>query len=274
MIKDKYLFLIREILKKLENSKIDHFFLSKEEYDFFKNENIPIKKKEIKNEKKSFFKENIFNPSKLPLTYPVKEKKTFSFSKEKEKKVLKNLKNISKESKEFKSFIYLEKPQKNHLIFSDMEKLIKKLSPYSIIPTLDDTLAKNISKRWQLKKKCDVTIFSFQENPQEILFLKNLSFAIKTYFFPSQVISYSKLLKSQKLNIFFKENNIKLIIASDYYIWKYPYLTENYKEIPSSGEFFLKDIPLFLLPDISIYLKEPLLKKELWKLLCKKIKNL
>jgi hypothetical protein len=44
-----------------------------------------------------------------------------------------------------------------------------------------------------------------------------------------------------------------------------------YKEIPSQGIRTLGKIPLFLLPDLSLYLKDPLLKRSLWKALCQKI---
>jgi hypothetical protein len=40
-----------------------------------------------------------------------------------------------------------------------------------------------------------------------------------------------------------------------------------YKETPAQGTRTLGNIPLFLLPDLSLYLKDPLLKRSLWKAL-------
>lgn len=293
-MKEKYLSLIKDTLNYIKHSKMDHIFLSKEEYDFFKDEITSLKP-----QKRNFFKENKSTPisttdilplSKFPITYPTKpieEKNLFSkinLLKEVSKNTLlknkNNEKSLKKESlkdplKKDLPFIKLEKPKKNPPFTLETKNIIKKISPSTILnTTLDDRKAQNISNKWTVKQRCDIAIFSFQETPQGFLFLKSLSLALKTYFFPCQVISYLKLEKEKNANIFFEQNNLKLIIISDYFIWKHPYLTKNYRENPQKKEHFLKEIPLFLLADLSIYLKEPLLKKMLWSSLCKKIKKL
>ncbi len=46
-------------------------------------------------------------------------------------------------------------------------------------------------------------------------------------------------------------------------------MLENYQEIPQKKERTLGGKPLLLLPDPSLYLKDPLLKRSLWAVLCK-----
>jgi hypothetical protein len=80
--------------------------------------------------------------------------------------------------------------------------------------------------------------------------------------------------KENGWNLFLSQENLKLVIACDHSIWALTNLIKYYKEIPLNKEHFLQKTPLFMLPDISIYFKEPLLKKSLWSSLSNKINNL
>jgi len=60
---------------------------------------------------------------------------------------------------------------------------------------------------------------------------------------------------------------LKLIIVCDYTLWQLPNLMQFYKETPAQKTRQLGEKSLFLLPDLSLYLKDPLLKRSLWKAL-------
>ena len=124
------------------------------------------------------------------------------------------------------------------------------------------------------KNAADVTILSFRESPQQLLFLKNLTQALDILYIPTKIISAIEIEKENQWSFFLSQEELKLIIASDYSIWGLPNLIKYYKEIPVKHKHFLQDTPLFLLPDLSLYLKEPLLKKSLWASLKQKIYSL
>jgi hypothetical protein len=174
-------------------------------------------------------------------------------------------------------FTSLEKPQKAELNYNEIKRIIKEIAPEyplsEIIPS--DKKAREIANSWQLKKHAaEVTILSFSETPQQLLFLKNLAQAIDILFMPAKIISALEIEKDNRWLQFFSENDLKLIIACDYSIWRLPQLIKFYKEIPSKHQHFLQEIPLFMLPDISLYFKDPLLKKSLWISLKTKILSL
>ena len=188
--------------------------------------------------------------------------------------LISNKQNISKQKSHISDFTILEKPKRNELNLSDVKKIIKEIYPdyhlFDQIPT--DKKAKQIAQSWKLKKHAaDISILSFRESPQQLLFLKNLTLALDTLYLPTKIISAIEIEKENQWNVFFLQDDLKLIIACDYSIWGLPNLIKHYKEISANQEHFLQNIPLFMLPDISIYLKEPLLKKSLWTSLRQKI---
>jgi hypothetical protein len=63
---------------------------------------------------------------------------------------------------------------------------------------------------------------------------------------------------------------LKWVIVCDYSLWQLRGLMQFYKETPAQGTRMLGNVPIFLLPDLSLYLKDPLLKRSLWKALCQK----
>ena len=174
-------------------------------------------------------------------------------------------------------FTILEKPQKNEHNIGEIKKIINEVYPsyklHENIPS--DKKARQIAQSWKLKKHAtDITILTFRETPQQLLFLKNLTVAIDIVSLPSKIISAKEIEKENGWNIFLSQEDLKLVIACDYSILGLPNLVKHYKEMPETKQHFLQDIPLFMLPDISLYLKEPLLKKSLWASLIKKIQLL
>jgi hypothetical protein len=62
-------------------------------------------------------------------------------------------------------------------------------------------------------------------------------------------------------------SSLQLILAPPFQEWKSISLSRFYRENPSSKSHFLKDIPLALMQPTESYLKNPDLKRELWKML-------
>lgn len=172
------------------------------------------------------------------------------------------------------TFSALEKPPASEIISTDVKNIIKEIAPdYVILENIpSDKKAKDIAQSWNLKKRAaEITILSFRESPQQLLFLKNLAQALDTVFLPTKIISAVDIEEEGRWNIFFSQTDLKLIIACDYSILSLPNLIKHYKEIPAHRQHFLADIPLFMLPDLSLYLKDPMLKKSLWASLKNKI---
>jgi len=62
-------------------------------------------------------------------------------------------------------------------------------------------------------------------------------------------------------------------MTSDYGIYSLSELMKHYKEDNRHNKRFLNKVPLLLLPDVSVYLKEPLLKLSLWRSLCETLRS-
>lgn len=179
--------------------------------------------------------------------------------------------------KELDCFTVLEKPSKQDFSFCEIKKMVLEIAPNlsisDVIPS--DAKATQISNAWKIKRHAaEISILSFGENPQQILFLKNLATALDILSLPTKVILATDIEKENRWEDFFLQATLRLVIACDYSIWSLPNLIKYYKEIPSTQQHFLHNTPLFMLPDISLYFKDPLLKKSLWAALKTKIQIL
>jgi hypothetical protein len=158
--------------------------------------------------------------------------------------------------------------------FSAFSSLFAKIAPD--LPLLkdipDDTLAKNIAHRWKTKNKsAPVTLLTYSESATHQKLLQEIIKAIDVYFGPAKMVEAEEIEKEKQWEAFLSSDGLKLIIVCDYTLWQLNELMKFYKEIPSQSTRTLGKIPLFLLPDLSLYLKDPLLKRSLWKALCQKI---
>lgn len=102
----------------------------------------------------------------------------------------------------------------------------------------------------------DVAILSFNELPTHRAFLGMLAQAIQLRFG-----------KQTKLVGMSGWENARLIIAADYGISSNPALSKLFREGDRPGQTFLGKTPLFLLTDLALYMREPKLKRSLWKAL-------
>jgi len=179
----------------------------------------------------------------------------------------------SKPTIDNKKIIIQDKPKIFEDSFSDIKKDFFKIFPQiSLEAPLDDKIAKQKAQNYKLKNiAANITILAYKENEKFYKFLEKLSIALDVYFYPSKVVSAYLIEKENNWEAFLSRKEIFLIIAADHTIFELSNLRKYYKENPSLVEKYLNDIPLFLLPDISLYFKEPSLKSSLFKALEQKI---
>ncbi len=149
-----------------------------------------------------------------------------------------------------------------------LKTLVTKVAPHvklcDQIP--DDTQAKKIANMWKEDlNTADVILLSYGQTAQELKFLQNVTQAINHLLAPAKYIDALRFEKENKWQLFFSTFSVKLIIAPDRHLWTKTHLSQFYKENPASNLHFLEKTPLLLLAPISHYLKNPTLKKQLWK---------
>jgi hypothetical protein len=150
----------------------------------------------------------------------------------------------------------------------DFKKIFKEQFPtFSISEQIpSDEKAQQVKNSWQTETEIPpVLILSFHEGEKSFAFLRNIAFAIHLHLTPARVISGPKLEQEKKWDKVLNTKGLRLIIASDYGLYLLPELMKYYKEAPRQAKHFLNQIPLLLLSDPSLYLKEPHLKAFLWQ---------
>lgn len=158
--------------------------------------------------------------------------------------------------------------------FESLRTLFSKVAPDVAIreEIPNDAIAKKIAMRWKTKNQtAPISILSLSEPQMQKTFLEKIAKALDTYHLPCRLISAETVEKEGSWNDFLSVPELKLIISCDYTLWQLTKLMSHYKENPTTGQRTLGTIPLFLLPDLSLYLKDPLLKRSLWKALCQKL---
>lgn len=134
-----------------------------------------------------------------------------------------------------------------------------------------DAIAKKISERWKTKNQtAPISILLYQEPPEQRVLLEQIAKALDVYFGPAKIVSAETIEKEKQWEAFLSVADLKMVIVCDYTLWQLNGLMHFYKETPAQGIRQLGQAPLFLLPDLSLYLKDPLLKRSLWKALCQK----
>ncbi len=170
----------------------------------------------------------------------------------------------------------LEKPPILEDAFLDVRKLWAKIQPNA--PILEelpsDEIAKKIAERWKTKNAvAEISILSYHEPPLQKALLEQIGGAINTLLAPAQIIQAEPIEKEKQWETFLSTESLKLTIACDYTLWQLGDLMQYYRENPTQKTRKLGAVPVFLLPDLSLYLKDPLLKRSLWKALCQTISS-
>jgi hypothetical protein len=155
--------------------------------------------------------------------------------------------------------------------FATLKSLFQKKIPQ--IPIVNeipnDQEAKKIGYRWKTKNQvAPISVLYLSEpSPQKEL-LVSLTKAIDVCFGSCRLISAEAIEKEKQWEAFLSSTDLKWVIVCDYTLWQLTELMRFYKELPAKKTRHLKNVPLFLLPDLSLYLKDPHLKRSLWKALC------
>lgn len=151
--------------------------------------------------------------------------------------------------------------------FNDLKKIIAERYPNQ--PLKDklpcDAHAKAIKDEWQKEILIpSVLILSFTDLPQHLDFLNSLAMAIGKQLAPASVFSADRLENDKGWESILSKDSLRLIIASGHSLNSNKELMKHHREAPKEAKHYLGKIPLFLLADISVYIKNPRLKIPLW----------
>jgi len=164
----------------------------------------------------------------------------------------------------------LHPPPRPEVAPSDkMGSLLKSIAPdlYIHEMPLSDEKAQRIKSAWNDKSQIpDIPILLQGSHYRP--FLDNLAKAISLSFAPARVIDVGPFEKEKKWDIFLQSPQLKCILCPDHLIFSSKELLPFYKENPGQKTRFLGKIPLLLLPDLSLYFKDPYLKRFLWNVIC------
>jgi len=170
-------------------------------------------------------------------------------------------------------------PSKPLVFSSEWAYIFKKIAPELAIlkNPPSDAVAKKINTRWKTKNQtAPITILYYQEIPEQKILLEEITKALDVYFGPAKLVFAEPIEREKQWEVLLTMPELELIICCDYTLWQLGSLMKFYAEVPTSkieqpgivSSRQLGDKPLFLLPDLSLYLKDPLLKRSLWKALC------
>ncbi|MGB7977577.1 MAG: hypothetical protein WCF19_00285 [Chlamydiales bacterium] len=137
--------------------------------------------------------------------------------------------------------------------------------------TPSDETARKIAERWKTKNQsAPISILVYQEQPEQRAFLEEIATALDVYFGPAKIVQAEGIEKEKQWGAFLSVAGLKAVVVCDYTLWQLGALMQFYKETPAQGIRVLGNVPIFLLPDLSLYLKDPSLKRSLWRALCQK----
>ncbi len=174
---------------------------------------------------------------------------------------------------ETKIFIKLEPlPAPPHEPTEGIRKILKEIDPnlyiHDTIPS--DYKAKRIKEAWREKRGTPAIPILFQGNEYRT-FIARIAKAIDTVYGSCRIVN---ITPGKKWDLFLESENLKLIIAPDAFIFGTKELLPFYQENPQQKTRKLGAIPLLLLPDLSLYYKDPYLKRSLWNIICNMINSL
>jgi protein required for attachment to host cells len=151
---------------------------------------------------------------------------------------------------------------------SDIKKVLEaKFPSLVLLPNPpDDGEARKVNE----KVLGEVVILCFDR--QTPPFLKNLAFAIQQEIASCSIVSAARLESEKGWENLLRQKHLKLILSSDYGLSGFPGGMQYFREVPKQAKSFLGNIPLLLLTDLSLYLKEPKLKPTLWRAICQMLK--
>jgi len=146
-----------------------------------------------------------------------------------------------------------------------VRKILKEIDPelylHESVPS--DHKAKRIKEAWKEKRDTPVIPILFQGQKHRS-FVAKIAKAIDTLYGSCRIV---EIEPTKKWDLFLESENLKLIIAPDSMIFGMKELLPFYQENPQQKTRKLGKIPLLLLPDLSLYFKDPYLKRALWNVI-------
>ena len=135
----------------------------------------------------------------------------------------------------------------------------------------DDTQAQEIANKWQQQKAIPpITILCWHSNAPHMTLLTNIARAITLSIQQAAVVTVEKIEQESGWPAFFQTAHLKWIIAPETLVHSNPELAAMLKR--EGDRTFLKNTPLFLLPDLEPCLADPTHKISLWNALQKESK--
>ncbi|MCB1110983.1 MAG: hypothetical protein KDK64_08370 [Chlamydiia bacterium] len=146
-----------------------------------------------------------------------------------------------------------------------MRKILKDLDPdlylHESIPS--DHHAKRIKEAWKEKRDTPAIPILYQGQKYRS-FVMNIAKAIDLLYGSCRIV---EIEPQKKWDLFLESENLKLIIAPDSLLFQSKELLPFYQENPQQKTRKLGKVPLLLLPDLSLYFKDPYLKRALWNVI-------
>ncbi len=142
----------------------------------------------------------------------------------------------------------------------EMRAALKKVAPELafVEKPPDDAFARSVSERWKTRNQvAPITVLTFKDTERPLL--EAIAKALDVLHGPAKLIEAEGL----EWETFLSTEGLKWVLITDAALYQLPQLRALYKESPK----MLGKVPLFLFPDLSLYAKDPLLKKSLWKAL-------
>ena len=99
--------------------------------------------------------------------------------------------------------------------------------------------------------------------------LENIAKSISLVFTPSRLLDVTSMHSSDSWQTLLQADKVTLILVPDSILASYPKLASLVDE--AGAHALLGPHPLLHLPDLSLYQKDPLLKRSLWETLCQKL---
>ena len=158
-----------------------------------------------------------------------------------------------------------QQQQKNER-FDDVRSILAKVAPrWTILDQIpSDEEARFLAQRWQTNRQiAPFMIFFLNENPAEIKLLQNIAKALGE----AHVSAAQQFEQAHQWPSLLAAKELKLIMISGAALKQLPNLLTCYRKT-SAGQFLLKT-PLLLLPEVSSFFQNPLLKRSLWDTLKK-----
>lgn len=153
--------------------------------------------------------------------------------------------------------------------FKDIRKILSECRPgFKIVDNIPESTHVNRigTDLKEIPSALRAIIISFdQTDSRHLAFLENLGLAIRTCEVNCKIVNAKAIEVNHGWEPLLKANGLRFIIASSDKIEAFPELKKYYSKTTQSPGHVLGSTPLILLPEISLYFKNPSLKRELWK---------